>query len=144
RSFPARGFCGDSVFVGQIHCGGGEGEAASALGGQADDLQVQAAFLPQKITVRHGGQVQPDQKVDAVVVQFVHRDRYTVRLDAWLLLQKFRQGAAQFGQFFGRRVVGQPQVELPQAAAALVAVLDIFRTDLGIFDGDGYVVGGAD
>ena len=98
------------------------------------DLQIQAVFGLQKVGQRRFGNVHAAAQVNAVRIERIHRHGHFVRDHLGVILQKRRQVAAQRFQRFTRGAVGHANGKIPQTALALVAVADVLRRDLGIFN----------
>lgn len=135
---------GSSLALCHLHGGGREGKFAPGVFHGLHNQQVQAVALLQIVGVGQGGQVDAHQNIQAVIVELVQRHGYTVGLHGGLALQKLRQILCYALNLFLGRVVGQPQGELPQAAGALVGILDILGADLGVFYRDNDIVRIAD
>ena len=107
-------------------------------------MQIQRVFYLHEIPQIDFGDVHPARQINAVVVEFIQRNRHAVGLHVGLSLQHGGQIGGQMLDFFARGVVGQTNRELPQAALAAVIVLDVLRRDFGIFYRDSDIIRAAD
>ena len=107
-------------------------------------MQIQRVFYLHKIPQIDFGDVHPARQINAVIVEFVQRNRHAVGLHVGLGLQHGGQIGGQLFDFFARGVVGQTNRKLPQTALAAVIVLDVLRCDFGVFYRDSDIIRAAD
>ena len=107
-------------------------------------MQIQRVFYLHELPQVDFGDVHPARQINAVIVEFIQRNRHAVGLHVGLGLQHGGQIGGQLLDFFARGVVGQTNRKLPQAALAAVIVLDVLRGNLGIFYRDSDIIRAAD